>query len=381
MQRDKQESTSSSIISNTDFEQRPLRRGWTTGACAAAGAKAATEALLGKIFSDPVEVKLPRKLSHTFSITEYTLGHDWVRVSIRKDAGDDPDVTHGALIVTEVRKSTPGSGIVFCAGPGVGIVTKPGLPIAVGAPAISPAPRQYITDAILEVTRQYNTSNDLEVTISIPGGEKLAERTLNGRLGIEGGLSILGTTGVVIPYSCGAWIASIHRGVDVARAAGLPHIAASTGQTSELGVKTLHGLPNTAMIEMGDFAGGLLKYLAKHPVPRVTIAGGFVKLSKLASGHLDLHSSRSKLDLEALILYLLELDADPIFIKEVKKAESGGAVLALAQRENIPLADSVAKEACSKVREILKSEGLRATTILDVVVFDRQGRLIGHANG
>ncbi len=136
--------------------------------------------------------------------------------------------------------------------------------------------------------------------ISIPGGEALAAKTLNGRLGIVGGLSILGTTGIVVPYSCSAWIHSIHRGIDVARAAGLTHVAGATGSTSENAVRALHGLPEVALIDMGDFVGGMLKYLRSHPVPRVTIAGGVAKMTKLAQGRLDLHSKRGEVDLALL---------------------------------------------------------------------------------
>ena len=150
----------------------------------------------------------------------------------------------------------------------------------------------------------------MSITISIPGGEALAHETWNPRLGIVGGLSILGTTGIVIPYSCAAWIHSIHRGVDVARAAGLDHIAASTGSTSEQAVQALYGLSETALIDMGDFVGGMLKYLRRHPVARVTLGGGFGKLSKLANGHTDLHSRRSRVDTAWLARQARALGAD-----------------------------------------------------------------------
>ena len=128
----------------------------------------------------------------------------------------------------------------------------------------------------------------------------MAAKTLNARLGIVGGLSILGTTGVVIPYSCAAWIASIHNGIDVARATGVTHVAGATGRTSEAAVKALYDLPETALLDMGDFVGGTLKYLRTHPVQRVTIAGGIAKITKLAQGMLDLHSARGRVELGAL---------------------------------------------------------------------------------
>src|SRR5207302_4514656 len=193
------------------------------------------------------------------------------------------------------------TGIGFRAGEGVGTVTLPGLALAVGEPAINPAPRAMIADTLIDLAEANGAlSPDLVVTISIPGGEALAERTMNARLGIVGGLSILGTTGIVVPYSCSSWIHAIHRGIDVARAAGLDHIAAATGATSERAVQALYALPEHALIDMGDFAGGTLKYLRRHPVPRLTLAGGFAKMAKLAQGHLDLHSSRSRVDTAAL---------------------------------------------------------------------------------
>src|SRR5205085_10274296 len=166
-------------------------------------------------------------------------------------------------------------------------------------------------------------------------GERLAERTMNGRLGIVGGLSILGTTGIVVPYSCSSWIHAIHRGIDVARAAGLDHIAAATGTTSERAAQLLYGLPEHALIDVGDFVVGTLKYLRRHPVARLTLAGGFGKLAKLASGHLDLHSSRSRLDSGWLADRLAAVGAPAPILAAVREARSGGEALAVA-RETAP---------------------------------------------
>ncbi len=235
-----------------------------------------------------------------FALAEFRSGDGWAEAGIIKDAGDDPDVTHGAMILARVRRGAPGSGVTFRAGPGVGIVTRPGLPIPPGEPAINPVPRRMMTEALIAIAACCDTPADFEVEISVPGGEALALRTWNPRLGIEGGLSILGTTGIVRPFSCAAWIASIHRGIDVARASGLAHAIGSTGATSEHAAQQHCGLPDHAMLDMGDFAGGMLKYLRRHPIPRVTIAGGFGKLAKLAQGALDLHSARSQVDFTRL---------------------------------------------------------------------------------
>ena len=169
---------------------------------------------------------------------------------------------------------------------------------------------------MIEAVIREQGGSDVDVEIAIPGGELLAEKTWNPRLGIVGGLSILGTTGIVHPFSCAAWIASIHRGVDVARAMGLQHVAGCTGSTSEDAVRAHYGLPLEAMLDMGDFAGGLLKYLREHPVPRVTIAGGFGKMMKLAQGALDLHSGRSQVDLDLLADLVPELPRQSVLARQ-----------------------------------------------------------------
>jgi cobalt-precorrin-5B (C1)-methyltransferase len=209
------------------------------------------------------------------------------------------------------------------------------------------------------------------VEISIPGGEALAARTLNGRLGIVGGLSVLGTTGVVVPYSCAAWIDTIHRGVDVARAVGLQHVAASTGSTSEAAVQALHSLPDTALLEMGDFAGATLKYLRRHPVPRVTLAGGVGKMTKLAQGRLDLHSKRGAADMAALAT----LAGDAALANGIERANTVAEAFSLAGAAGVALGDAVAAGAWHTAAGALD----RSDTLLEVVLFDRAGTLVGRS--
>jgi cobalt-precorrin-5B (C1)-methyltransferase len=209
--------------------------------------------------------------------------------------------------------------------------------------------------------------SDVEIEISIPGGEALAEKTWNPRLGIVGGLSILGTTGIVHPFSCAAWIASIHRGVDVARAMGLTHIAGCTGSTSEDAVRAHLGLPLEAMMDMGDFAGGLLKYVREHPVARVTIGGGFGKITKLAQGAMDLHSGRSQVDFEWLATL-----APENLREEVKAANTAQQVLELL---GPGLAQQVAREARVQALKVLRGSPVAA----DIIIVDRGGQIIAHA--
>ncbi len=337
-----------------------LRRGWTTGACAAAATKAAFAALLTGRFPDPVSLALPKGEVPSFALALEGRGEGWAQAGIIKDAGDDPDVTHGCTVIATVRHK--GQGITFKAGPGVGTVTRAGLPIAVGEPAINPVPRAMMRKVIEELG-----GTDVEIEISIPDGEALAQKTWNPRLGIIGGLSVLGTTGIVHPFSCAAWIASIHRGVDVARAMGLQHIAGCTGSTSEDAVRAHFGLPLEAMMDMGDFAGGLLKYVREHPVARVTVGGGFGKITKLAQGAMDLHSGRSQVDFEWLAGFAPEnLRGD------VRGANTAQQVLDML---GAGLASQVAGAAQSQVARLLRG----APVVADVIIVDRAGKIIAHA--
>lgn len=351
---------------------RPLRRGWTTGACATAAAKAAYEALLTGTFPDPVAITLPGGETPAFALALQELGDGFARAGIVKDAGDDPDVTHGALVVSTVRFDPGGSGVTFRAGPGVGTVTRPGLPIPPGEPAINPVPRRMMREAIAEVAQRLGRSGDVEIEVSIPGGERLAERTLNGRLGIVGGLSVLGTTGIVIPFSCAAWIHSIHRGIDVARAMGFGHVAGATGSTSEAAVKALHGLDDVQLIDMGDFVGGMLKYIRAHPVARVTVAGGFAKMVKLGQGLLDLHSKRGAVDRDWLADRIAQAGGAAALVEQVRGANSALEVLQIAQADHLDLGRLVAEAAWTTAAKPLRGTGIA----LDIVVFDREGNTV-----
>jgi cobalt-precorrin-5B (C1)-methyltransferase len=360
------------IDEGMEIDPKTLRRGWTTGTCAAAAAKAACLALMGKGFPDLVEITLPGGQRPGFTLALEEAGDGFARAGIIKDAGDDPDVTHGALIVCTLRRGQQGAGLRFLAGEGVGMVTRAGLAIPPGEPAINPVPRQMIAAALAEVAGE---ACDFDVEISVPGGAVMAEKTLNGRLGIIGGLSILGTTGIVIPFSCSAWIHSIWRGIDVARAEGLTHVAGATGMTSEKAVQAHHGLPETALLDMGDFVGGMLKYLKKHPVERVTVAGGVAKMTKLAQGMLDVHSKRGLADLEALASLAREAGGTETLADKIRAANTVAEAFQLAQAEALPLGDRIAALAWKTAASALVNPAIA----LEILVFDRDGRLMGQA--
>lgn len=352
--------------------ERKLRKGWTTGACAAAAATAAFSALKGAGFPDPVTIELPHGLTSAFPLAAARLDPGRAMAAVVKDAGDDPDVTHGARVEVTLEEAPPGSGLTFRAGPGVGSVTLPGLPLAVGEPAINPGPRAQIAHNIGRIAARLGVPADVRVTIAIAGGEVLAAGTLNARLGIIGGLSILGTSGVVVPYSCSAWAEAIRAGIDVALALGHDHLGAATGKTSEAALVQETGLAATALIDMGDMAGALLRQLSHHKVRRLTLAGGFAKLSKLAQGRMDLHSRAGSPDRAFLAGLLEELGAPAPLAAAARSAPSAACILDMAQ--GFPLGDRVAVRA----REAVLA-GLPGGTDIAILAVDRRGLVVGRA--
>ena len=354
-----------------------LRFGWTTGTCAAAAVNAAYTAMVTGKFPDRVTIVTPSGKNADLEVAETTSGDSatgpWFRAGIVKDAGDDPDVTHGALIRATVWAGHDGGGVIFRGGDGVGIVTKPGLPVPVGGPAINPVPRQMMCDAVDELAKILGGPRDVEIEISVPGGAEIALRTWNPRLGIEGGISILGTTGVVRPFSCSAWIASIHRGIDVARANGLSHVMGSTGSTSEGWGRARYELPEIALIDMGDFVGGMLKYMRRHPVQNLSILGGFAKMVKLAQGATDLHSARSQVDFAALATLAAPFGFD------AGRVAAANSVLEVAGMEGAAQRGQLANAVASAARDTALAQLRDAPTRVEVVIVGRDGVMLGRA--
>jgi cobalt-precorrin-5B (C1)-methyltransferase len=350
-----------------------LRFGWTTGTCATAAVNAAYTALVTGAFPKRVTIVTPIGKNADLEVAFSDVGEAWAQAGIIKDAGDDPDVTHGAMICAKVCVGDAGSGVTFWRGDGVGLVTKAGLPIAVGEPAINPVPRQMMAAMVAELAQKLAGPKDVTIEISVPNGAVIAEKTWNSRLGIEGGISILGTSGIVRPFSCAAWIASIHRGVDVARANGLMHVIGSTGNMSEVAAKARYDVPDIALMDMGDFVGGLLKYMRRHPVAKLTIAGGFAKMVKLSQGAVDLHSARSQVDFEMLaeLAAPLGFDADA-----VRRANSVLEVVDLAGPEaRHALATAIAEAAQAAAYKILRE----APVTIEIMVVGRDGTCWGIA--
>jgi cobalt-precorrin-5B (C1)-methyltransferase len=279
--------------------KQALRTGWTTGTCASAAAKAAAATLDTGEMQDTVEVGLPDGRRVSFPVDECTLipGQEAGAVVV-KDAGDDPDVTHGARLTATVRwRDEPG--IELDGGVGVGVVTKPGLGLELGGPAINPVPRAMITQAVGEAVDL--GAQGVTVIISVPGGERMARKTTNARLGIIGGISILGTTGIVRPFSTASWRASVEQAISVLAAQGEDTVVLCTGGRTEKGaMKLLPELPEVCFVEVGDFTGAALRKAVQHQLRRVVFVGMAGKLTKLAAGVLMTHYTRSKVDLALL---------------------------------------------------------------------------------
>lgn len=355
--------------------KRPLRSGYTTGACATATSLAAARLLLGGPVTKTCTITLPRGQHVEFSLTDCRLTSPEIAyASTVKDAGDDPDVTHGATVFAEVALRNK-TGISFHAASGVGIVTREGLSINAGEPAINPVPRQMMQLHLQQLAHDHHYKGGFDVSIGIKQGEQIATQTMNPRLGIIGGLSILGTTGIVRPFSCSAYIASIQQGIDVAYKNGLQHIAACTGSTSEARAQKQYQLPEMGLIEMGDFVGAVLKHIKHAPVAKLSLIGGFGKFSKLANGHMDLHSRSSSIDLEELADKAAVAGANNELSQQIKTSNTSLQALKLCQRHNIPLGNIICEQARSVASAIIPT-----SVQVEVWAVDKQGNVVGHAD-
>lgn len=268
-----------------------LRTGWTTGTCAAAAAKAAVVGLVEGVAPVVVEIGLPGGRRVSFPVE---VDGPPTRCVVVKDAGDDPDCTDGARMTADAAWAD-GDASVLRAGAGIGTVTKPGLGLDVGAPAINPVPRRMILEAVAEVT-----DRPVLLTFSVPGGEDMAAKTSNARLGILGGISILGTSGIVRPFSTAAYRASVVQQVDVAAAQGERTIVLTTGSRSEQAAMRLCAVPEVCVVEVGDFTGIALRRAAAAGMTDAVFVGMAGKITKLAAGVMMTHFHRSKVDGELL---------------------------------------------------------------------------------
>ncbi len=336
----------------------PLRSGWTTGTCSAAAAKAATTALVSQTVQTAVEVVLPDARTVPFAVERCEVSRSRAEAVVVKDAGDDPDVTHGAHLTATVRWAEV-PGVHLEGGVGVGVVTKPGLGLEVGGPAINPVPGQMIRENVAAVVDV--AVRGIDVTISVPDGELRARRTTNARLGILGGISILGTTGVVRPFSTESWRASVVQAVSVMAAQGEPTLVLATGgRTEKAALRMLPDLPEVCFVEVGDFTGAALRQAVDDGLRDVVFVGMAGKLTKLASGVLMTHYTKSRVDPAVLVaitreLGTRELGADDGLVEAVEGANTARHAYELWEQAGVlrPAGDRL----CARVAEVLTRFG------------------------
>ena len=356
-----------------------MRTGYTTGACAAAAAKAATLALLTGEPVSEITIRLPIGKDATFQIERCAIdGRDAVSsvtCSVIKDGGDDPDVTSGAEICARVWQSDGSGGeVVLLGGEGVGTVTKPGTGIPVGDPSITRVPRRLITQSVQEVGGGYSFT----VEISVPGGEEIAKKTDNPRLGIVGGISILGTTGVVQPFSTAAWRASVNVSIDVAAANNLSQMVITTGTQSELFAKHWLGLEDMAYVNVGIFTGAALKRCVQRGIPRATLVGMVGKFSKIAMGYFVTHVAGNKVDPVFLASLAAECGASEEVQDEMRNAASGRHFQEIAlERGMMSVFDLMCERVCDAAHDFLADSA--DELIVDAICFDFEGGILGKA--
>ncbi|MFB5266818.1 cobalt-precorrin-5B (C(1))-methyltransferase [Paenibacillus enshidis] len=354
---------------------KPMRSGFTTGACAAATAKGAVKLLLTGIAPQQAVISLPAGFDHAFELIEQRLDADSASCATIKDGGDDPDATHQAKIVATVSWREE-AGIELDGGIGVGRVTKPGLPVPVGEAAINPVPRRMITEAVSQVLEEHGATRGVRVVISVPDGEEIAKKTLNSRLGIIGGISILGTRGVVVPFSTSAYMASVVQAISVASASGCEEIVLTTGGSSEKYAMQMYShLSEEAFIQMGDFVGFAVKHGKRLNMKKIILVGMPGKLSKVAQGVMMVHSKSAPVDFGFLAGIARDAGADPELVEAVAAANTASQV-----------ADLMTEAQCLKFFELLCGcacrhclEHAAGGITVEMVLVTMKGQVLGKA--
>ena len=355
-------------------DPKGLRTGFTTGACAAAAAKAAARCLVQDVMLTEITTTLPNHARVTFALVRCERAGERALCSVRKDAGDDPDCTHGAELIAEVElSSTPG--VELFGGDGVATVTRPGLGLEVGGPAINPVPRRNITEMVSEeLARVPGRGRGARVTISVPLGEEMAQKTTNARLGLLGGISILGTTGIVRPYSTAAFKASVKQEIDVAASDRQRELVLTTGGRSEQYAMALHPqLPANAVVQVGDFIGIALRQCVRRGVERAVIVAMMGKLSKMAAGRMQTHAAGSEVDMDFLASLALEAGAPLALADAIRGANTARHVLELCREGGVP---QIATHVCERVQQTCTAHA-GGELAVHVYMVDFGGALLG----
>ena len=364
-----------------------LRTGYTTGACATAATKAAVTALLTGNPVDKITIHLPMGKDVEFAMNrcewiDRTPGSEKVLCSVIKDGGDDPDATHGAEICATIWLGpATEEGVTIKGRVGVGIVHFPGTGILVGEPAVTRVPRRMIISHALEAGKTHGLESDkgIIVELSVPTGEEIALKTTNARLGVLGGISILGSTGVVQPYSAAAWRASVNLAIDVAGTNNIDHMVLATGLASEAFTKNHLDLPDMAYVGIGIFSGAAMKRCVARGFKRATHVGMVGKFSKMAMGHFVTHVAGNKVDTAFLAGLAGKCGASKKLQKEMAATTSGRhfGEIALANNQ-IKLFTLMCQMVCGESHKLLGEDADKL--IVDAMCFDFDGTLLGYAS-
>jgi cobalt-precorrin-5B (C1)-methyltransferase len=353
---------------------KALREGYSTGACAAAAAKAAAIAVLSRAEQREVTIDLPIGRRVTFAVSACETVDGRALCTVIKDAGDDPDCTHGAEIVAEVRLC-PEPGVTIDGGDGVARVTKGGLGIEVGEAAITRVPRRMIAESVLQALEAAGHAGGAAVVISVPGGVEMAKKTLNHRLGLIGGISILGTSGIVKPYSTAAYKVSIVNAIDVAVAEGLAEVVLTTGGKSEEYAQRVWPLPESAFVQMGDWVGFTLAYCRKKKLTKVDVAGMIGKLSKIAEGEFYTHARQSAVNLDGLAAIADSLGAAADVVDKIRRGNTAREAQEIVIAHAVDgFFDQIAERVSRNCREYVEG-----TFAVETIITDSEGVVLGRA--
>ena len=358
-----------------DLPEKPegkLRNGFTTGTCATAASKAAILAIIGQKKIESVDVLLPKRDRLKIKIKQCDFQNKNARCSVIKDGGDDPDVTHGAEIIVDLELTSKTNTIEIDGGDGVGRVTKPGLGLEISEAAINPTPKKMIIENITEVSQSILEKNGIKLVISVPNGKDIALKTDNPRIGIVGGISILGTSGIVIPYSTASFAAAIRQQIDVVRSMNDDEVVLTTGGRSEDFARKILELPDHSFIQMGDFSGYTISQCAKKGIAKAYIAGFIGKFAKMATGVKQTHVKGSKVNMDFLADLAKKCGADEKIIQEIKNANTARNVQEIIQGTGL---DEFFEQVCLEVSNQMKNHSENKVPI-EVILFDFDGNTL-----
>ena len=349
-----------------------LRTGFTTGSCATAASKACILAIQNQKIIENVDIILPKRSRLEIEIDSCEFTTNSAKCSVIKDGGDDPDVTHGAAIFVNIELTDVIGEIEIDGGEGVGRVTKPGLGLEIGSAAINPTPKKMILENVKEVGEELLEKNGIRVVVSVPKGKELGPKTDNPRIGIMGGISILGTSGIVIPYSTASFAAAIRQQISVVNTMNDDNVVLTTGGRSEDFARKIIDLPDHSFIQMGDFSGYTIKQCAKQELKKAYVAGFIGKLAKMAAGVKQTHVKGGKVDMKFLSELAKRCNAGEDTISKILGANTARNVQEIIIEDKIDgFFDEVTKEACIQMRQHSEEK-----IPVEVILFDFDGTVL-----